>query len=409
MTKKATKSTSNGKPDAATLHARIDAFRAELNQCLLEREAAIDLSLVALLSGEHYLMLGPPGVAKSLLVREITKRIVDTNYFEKLMSQTTEPNEVFGPVDLKALSDKGEYRRVSRGALQTAHIAFLDEIFKANSTILNCLLTLTNERLYHEVGYAPQKSPLLSIFGASNETPKDKSLAALYDRFPLKSVITDTVEESSFEALVQGSFGSTVNATLSVSDIEATRELVNTVTIPADVVEALKAICRIEAPSQGIRVSDRTVVKAAKLIRAKAWLDGRDECIVEDLCILAHMLWQEPEQVKAVERLVFEVANPLHLRAIEIEDEAREVVAQLPTPDVWVASYDHAKATTENVIKQLSDMDARLENDLITSKAKDKSRAGQALYTVRELKKAAATTMYRQAGRRSAALPGIGG
>lgn len=406
-TKKSTKS--NNKLDAATLHTRIDAVRSELNQCLLEREGAIDLALTALLSGEHYIMLGPPGVAKSLLVREITKRITGASYFEKLMSQTTEPNEVFGPVDLKALSDKGEYRRVSKGALQTAHIAFLDEVFKANSTILNCLLTLTNERLYHEVGYAPQKAPLLSIFGASNETPQDKSLAALYDRFPLKSIITDTVEESSFEALVTGSFGATVAATLSVTDIEAARELVNKVTIPADVVEALKAICRIEAPSQGIRVSDRTVVKAAKIIRARAWLDGRDECIVEDLCVLANMLWQEPEQLKAVERLVFEVANPLHLRAIETEDEAREVAAQLPTPEDWTVHYDSAKATTENVIKQLTDMDTRLESDLINSKAKDKTRAASALYTVRELKKAAAKVMYRQAGRKSAALPGIGG
>lgn len=406
MTKKATKTT---KPDAATLHATIDAVRSELNQCLLEREGAIDLALTALLSGEHYIMLGPPGVAKSLLVREITKRISGANYFEKLMSQTTEPNEVFGPVDLKALSDKGEYRRVSKGALQTAHVAFLDEVFKANSTILNCLLTLTNERLYHEVGYAPQKAPLLSIFGASNETPQDKSLAALYDRFPLKSIITDTVEESSFEALVTGNFGATVNATLSVADIEAARELVNQVTIPADVVEALKAICRIEAPSQGIRVSDRTVVKAAKIIRARAWLDGRDECIVEDLCVLANMLWQEPEQLKAVERLVFEVANPLHLRAIETEDEAREVAAQLPATEDWTIDYKGAKATTENVIKQLTDMDTRLESDLINSKAKDKTRAASALYTVRELKKAAAKVMYRQAGRKSAALPGIGG
>jgi MoxR-like ATPase len=407
MAKKATKT--NATNNAQELRSKIGAVRDELQQCLLERETAIQLALTALLSGEHYIMLGPPGVAKSLLVREITKRISGASYFEKLMSQTTEPNEIFGPVDLQALSDRGEYRRVSKGALQTAHVAFLDEVFKANSTILNCLLTLTNERLYHEVGYAPQKAPLLTIFGASNETPKEKELAALYDRFPLKSVITDTVEESSFEALVQGSFGSAVHATLSVDDIESARELVNKVAIPEEVVEALKVICRIEAPSQGIRVSDRTVVKAAKIVRAKAWLDGRDEACVEDLVILANLLWQEPEQLKAVERLVYEVANPLHLRAIEVEDQAREVAAQLPSDETWLVAYESAKATTENVIKQLSDMDGSLERELLESKARDKSRAASALYTVRELKKAAAKAMYKQAGRKSAALPGIGG
>jgi len=402
----ATKKSANKKTTKTNgIRKKVTEFVIELTKCLLERERAIMLAMVALLSREHLLLLGPPGVAKSLLVREITKRIEGSQYYERLMSQTTEPNEVFGPVDLAALSDRGEYRRVSKGALQTAHIGFLDEIFKANSTILNCLLTLTNERLYHEVGYEPQQAPLLSIFGASNETPQEDELGALYDRFPLKVVITDTVEESSFEALVLGTFGSTVKNTITVDDILEAQKLCDAVTIPSEVVEGLKRICRIEAPSQGIRVSDRTVVKAAKVLKAAAWLRGRNEVIVEDLSILADMLWSEPKQIKAVERLVYEVSNPLHLRAIETEDSAREVFGQMPDDDAaWQSSYDSSKRTAENVIKQLVDMDNTLERDIASSKARDKRRAWQSLHAVRELRKQAATVLYRKAGKQSTRL-----
>lgn len=395
------KKAANKKTGFLPVRDKIKSFVIELNKCLLEREKAIMLALVALLSREHLLLLGPPGTAKSLLVREITRRIDNSNYFEKLMSQTTEPNEIFGPVDLAALSDRGEYRRVSKGALQEAHIAFLDEIFKANSTILNCLLTLTNERLYHEVGYAPQKAPLLSIFGASNETPQEKELSALYDRFPLKLVITDTVEESSFESLVLGTFGSRVTATLIVDDILEAQRLCNVVTIPVEVVEGLKTICRVEAPAEGIRVSDRTVVKAARILKAVAWLRGRDEVIVEDLSILADMLWSEPSQVKVVERLVYKVSNPLHLRAIEIEDQAVEVYAAMPASVDWETQYNSCKGVTENVIKQLADMDRALEADIVSSKAKNKTRAAQSLAKVRDLKQHAATVLFRESGKQS--------
>jgi MoxR-like ATPase len=399
----------NNKPTPTELRNRFDATRSELNLAILERETAIELALIALLSGEHFIQLGPPGVAKSLLVREICKRITGASYYEKLFSQTTEPNEVFGPIDLKALSDKGQYKRISKGAIQASHIVFLDEVFKANSTILNCLLTLSNERLYHEVGYEPQKAPLLSIFGASNETPQDKSLTALYDRFPLKLVVTDTIEESSFEALVQGSFGAPVTSTITIDDITEAQKLVKLVTIGKEVVEGLKRICRIEAPTQGIRVSDRTIVKAAKIVRAKAWLDGRDEATLEDLTILAHCLWSEPKETKAVERFVFEIANPLHLRAIEKEDSAKEVFEQFPSDGDWQLNFDNAKRTAENVIKQLVDIDTELENEIITSKAKDKSRAATALTQIREWKDAVNQKNFRYAAKRSSALPGIGG
>lgn len=398
------KKTANKKTTKQTVRDKIRAFIIELTKCLLEREKAIMLALVALLSREHLLLLGPPGVAKSLLVREITKRIVDASYYERLMSQTTEPNEVFGPVDLAALSDRGEYRRVSKGALQEAHIGFLDEIFKANSTILNCLLTLTNERLYHEVGYEPQKAPLLSIFGASNETPQEKELGALYDRFPLKMVVTDTVEETSFEALVLGNFGSTVKATLTVDDILEAQTLVEAVVIPQDVVEGLKTICRVEAPAEGIRVSDRTIVKAARVLKAAAWLRGRNEVIVEDLSILADMLWSEPSQTKAVERLVYRVSNPLHLRAIEIEDDAIEAFSAMPPMADWDTNYRHCKAIADNIVTQLRDMDVKLEQEILSSKATNKSRAAQALSKVRELKQAASNTLFRKSGKQSTRL-----
>ena len=124
---------------------RILAVRKDLNTHLLEREVAIEAAMLALLTREHLLLLGPPGTAKSLLVRDVCKRIQGAVYFERLLTRFSTPEELFGPLSLSAL-EQDQYRRITSGTLVEAHIAFVDEVFKANSAILNSLLTLINER-----------------------------------------------------------------------------------------------------------------------------------------------------------------------------------------------------------------------------------------------------------------------
>ena len=132
----------------ATALSKLSAIRDELNHLFLERADLIDGSLVALLSASHVLVIGPPGTAKSMLADELCRRIEGANYFQWLLTKFSTPEEIFGAVSLKGL-EQDDYRRVTDHKLPEAHIAFLDEIFKANSSILNALLTLVNERIFH--------------------------------------------------------------------------------------------------------------------------------------------------------------------------------------------------------------------------------------------------------------------
>ncbi|MGH7868327.1 MAG: AAA family ATPase, partial [Candidatus Dormibacteraceae bacterium] len=159
---------------------QLQKLRQELNAIFPERKEVIDGSLAAVLAGEHVLLLGPPGTAKSALVRAIAGAFGGT-YFERLLTTFSTPEELFGPVSLKAL-EQDQFRRVVAGKLPEAEFAFIDEVFKASSAILNTLLTLANERVFHNDG-APMQVPLVSLFGASNELPDGRELEALLDRF----------------------------------------------------------------------------------------------------------------------------------------------------------------------------------------------------------------------------------
>ena len=161
----------------ALLKASIEA----LEHGLVERCQTVRLCFLSALAGEHTLLIGPPGTAKSELARRLHTAFRDASYFERLLTRFSVPEEIFGPLSIKAL-EEDRYERHTAGFLPEASIAFIDEVFKANSAILNALLTLLNERQFDN-GAGRQNCPLISVIGATNDVPEDEVAEAFFDRF----------------------------------------------------------------------------------------------------------------------------------------------------------------------------------------------------------------------------------
>src|SRR5438270_1717692 len=172
-----------------------------LKERFVGRDEAIDLISLALVAGEHLFLHGPPGTAKSALIRHFA-RAVQGRYFEYMLTRFSEPNEIFGPIDIARLRE-GTVVTVTTGMLPEAEFVFLDELFNANSAILNHLLTVLNERVYRR-GAETHRLPLLSLFSASNHLPEDEALRALFDRFLLRCHVKNLKPEAMPQLLRAG-------------------------------------------------------------------------------------------------------------------------------------------------------------------------------------------------------------
>ena len=213
----------------------------ELKAKYFERDRVIEGALCALLTNSHLLLIGPPGTAKSQIVSELCGRIEGANYFQWLLTKFTTPEELFGAVSLKGL-ENDEYRRVVTGKLPEAHIAFLDEVFKASSSILNTLLTIMNERVYYN-GTEELNIPLMSLFGASNELPSEEDeLEALYDRFLLRYVVDYIKEDFRFLKMLDGEDESAKESVITPEELSECRKAVQSVNVTSNI---LKLIARI--------------------------------------------------------------------------------------------------------------------------------------------------------------------
>jgi MoxR-like ATPase len=276
--------------------ARLASLRDRLLVGLVERDVPVRLALLAAVAGEHLLLIGPPGTAKSLVARRLHLAFAGCKYFERLLTRFSVPEELFGPLSIKGLEDD-RYERLTDAYLPTASIAFLDEIFKANSAILNALLTILNEREFDN-GTRRERVPLISAVGASNELPEGDELHALFDRFLLRFHV-GPVSRAAFPALL-GLEGEPLidvppNLQLGAEDLAAIRRAAVTVTVPDDVI-ALLSDLREWCAAEKIVVSDRRWRKVVKLLQTSALTNGRSSVSIWDCWLLQHCLWTVAEQ-----------------------------------------------------------------------------------------------------------------
>ena len=304
-----------------TTQEKLKKLRDELKQLFLERGDLIDGALAALLSAHHLLIIGPPGTAKSMLADELCRRIDGANYFQWLLTRFTTPEEVFGAVSLKAL-EQDDYRRVTTRKLPEAHIAFLDEIFKANSSILNSILSLINERLFHN-GKEIVKVPLLTLFGASNELPEEEELTALYDRFLVRFVVGYIAEDFRFLRMLE-SPGQAERTTLTFDELTDLQQQAAAVAIPAYVYRGIADIRR-ELNKKNIQASDRRYRQSLALLQAHAYLAGQTEVQEKDLFFLEHVLWRDPAEREQVRNTIRELLLGYEEEIAELLYESREI------------------------------------------------------------------------------------
>lgn len=289
---------------------RLQQVARSLEATFLGKSEAVRLMMVAAIAGEHMVLIGPPGTAKSALIRLFAK-LVDATYFEYLLTRFTEPNEIFGPIDIQAFRT-GEYKRRMDGMLPQAEIVFLDEVFKANSAILNSLLSVLNERVY-TVGGSVWKTPLISAFGASNEVPNDEDLMAVFDRFLLR-VRSENLDSYHFQDLLQKGLAHEVNKLSGSYDqlqpvlrAQNLHELQQAFAqrmrnFPEDFLSTYKGLV-FQIRAEGVSMSDRRAIKLLKLFAASAMLDGRHAPDNSDFFILRH-IWNNLDQSEILDGIV---------------------------------------------------------------------------------------------------------
>jgi len=335
-----------------------------LKRRFVGRDEIVDLIALAVTAGEHLFLHGPPGTAKSALIRQFAVA-VRGNYFEYLLTRFSEPNEVFGPIDLVRLRE-GTVATVTSRMLPEGEFVFLDELFNANSAILNNLLTVLNERVYRR-GVEVHQLPLLSLFAASNHLPEDDALRALFDRFLLRSHV-DNLNRDQLPRLLNAGWelerAGPLESSVSAADLRALAQQVYNVELIgiaeryADVVSKVRDL--------GVALSDRRAVKVLKLVAGSALLCGRSRAQVSDFWVFRYV-WDREEQIAPLKALVAGVIEPhaqesdTHpLAAVPDRVDGEEIARQLDAMSAEIRDRSLGLAALARLRERLTDLADRV-------------------------------------------------
>jgi len=290
---------------------RIKKLLEQLNIGIYEKEEVMALALLSSIAGESIFLLGPPGVAKSLIARRLKYAYKDAKVFEYLMSRFSTPDEIFGPVSISELK-KDRYVRIVKNYLPAAEVVFLDEIWKAGPSIQNALLTILNEKKFRN-GENEINVPMKALISASNELPeKDQGLEALWDRFLVRLVVEGITNKEKFNemiAMTSTLFDEKIDGSITDNEYKEWSRKIEQIKIPENVFNVIQVIknkiCWYNDEKQ-IYISDRRWRKIVRLIRTSAFLNNREEVDLMDCFLIKHCIWNEKEQEDTVWQFVRE-------------------------------------------------------------------------------------------------------
>lgn len=383
---------------------RFKQLLGEMNRGIYEKETEISLSLLAALAGESIILLGPPGVAKSMVARQLKTAFREAQSFEYLMSRFSTPDEIFGPVSIQKLKTSDTYERAVEGYLPTADVAFLDEIWKAGPAIQNTLLTVINEKIFRN-GNREMHLPLKLLVAASNELPaKGEGLEALWDRFVIRIESRPIKLEKNFRAMLleaptdflgptdftdstdsSGSMGKSDSADFSDLKITAEEyaewaEKICKIGVKEVVLDAISAIRKSlravnvdeAAERRNIYVSDRRWKNIVRLLRTSAFMQDREEVDICDLLPIYHCLWQEPEERDAIRNIVIRALfSPFADKLVEMKNALAEDIKYHRVRRNPEDGRDY-EGEIENLSDGLSSLERQLGENLFAS-ADDKA------------------------------------
>lgn len=310
------------------------------------KDEIIDLLGITLVARENAFLLGPPGTAKSAIVRMLSQCIDNGKNFEYLLTRFTEPNEIFGPFDIRKLKD-GELVTNTEAMLPEASMIFLDEIFNANSAILNSLLMALNERIFRR-GKETKHLPALMFVGASNVLPEEESLNALLDRFLIRTKCEYVDPDRLMEVLIAGwNFEhKKIQAMPSISADEIKELQIECRNVDLNPIRKQYIDIIHTLRNTGIKVSDRRAVKLQNLIASSALLCNRTEAILTDLWVLKY-IWDTEEQIEILEGIINNIID----KDVSEKTHPQALYNKVPNPDDIIKEvlYLSEKWTTEQL------------------------------------------------------------
>jgi len=344
-------------------------FLTELESPFVGRHEEALVITLALLTGEHVVLIGEPGTAKSAIARR-SADLLDVKFFKYLLTKFTEPSELFGPLDIRALR-QGSYRRITTGKLPEAEIAFLDEIFNANSAVLNSILSIMQERVLYD-GYTEIKVPLWTLVGASNRVPEEPELEALYDRFLFRQNVRP-LDEEAWESLIDAAWKlemGNVEKPPKVMSMEDLRML-NSLLFKVDLTPVKSKLLRLFMimNEKELHISDRRKGKILKAVAAHALLNGRLQATESDLIVLKYTVPRDVDDFDKVNTILIEELKTKERVLRELEEIAANVrasersVAQLEAFDPRLLDiYKNlkvAKGKIQSLVQDVEDEEIR--------------------------------------------------